>query len=174
MAMENLISLGVPKSVVAFVMPTGYSFNLTGTTLYLSLAALFAAQAGSVSMSIGEQLSMMVTLMLTSKGVAAVPRASLLILSSACVQFRLPIDAVSVILGVDEIMDMARSACNVLGNCVACLVISKLEGNFVLNEQSEFVTGIKIEKKDENSDDYYVEGYGHSPDVEMAQSKPLY
>jgi proton glutamate symport protein len=130
LAMERMEQLGVPRRIVAFVLPTGYSFNLDGTTLYLSLASVFAAQAAGIDMPLSTQLAMMLTLMLTSKGVAAVPRASLVILSGALVQFGLPLQAVGVILGVDALMDMARTSTNVLGNCLATVVMARLEGDF--------------------------------------------
>jgi proton glutamate symport protein len=129
-AMIAMQSIGVPKKIVAFVMPTGYSFNLDGTTLYLAVASVFAAQAGGIEMSIGEQLFMMLTLMLTSKGVAAVPRASLVILSATLVQFNLPLAAVLMIAGVDELMDMARTTVNLVGNCLATCVMARWEGEF--------------------------------------------
>jgi proton glutamate symport protein len=130
LAMENLEKFGLPKRIIAFVLPTGYSFNLDGSTLYLAIASVFAAQAGGIDMSLGEQLLMMLTLMLTSKGVAAVPRASLVILSGALTMFGLPLEAVAVILGVDAIMDMARTSINLVGNCLATAVMSRWEGEF--------------------------------------------
>jgi proton glutamate symport protein len=130
LAMERMEQLGVPRRIVAFVLPTGYSFNLDGTTLYLALASIFVVQAAGVDMPISQQLWMMLTLMLTSKGVAAVPRASLVILSGTLVQFNLPLQAVGVILGVDALMDMARTSTNVLGNCLATVVMARWEGEF--------------------------------------------
>ena len=130
-AMQAMESIGVPRRIVAFVMPTGYSFNLDGSTLYLSLAALFVAQAAGVHMSFGHQLVMCLTLMLTSKGVAAVPRASLVILSGTLTAFGLPLEGVAVILGVDELMDMARTTVNLVGNCLATVVMARWEGEFV-------------------------------------------
>jgi proton glutamate symport protein len=129
-AMQAMESIGVPRRIVAFVMPTGYSFNLDGTTLYLSLASVFAAQAAGIDLTLGQQLLMMVTLMLTSKGVAAVPRASLVILSGTLAAFGLPLEAVAVILGVDELMDMARTTVNLVGNCLATVVMARWEGEF--------------------------------------------
>ena len=123
-------SIGVPKRIVAFVMPTGYSFNLDGTTLYLAVASIFAAQAAGIILTWDQQLLMMLTLMLTSKGVAAVPRASLVILSGTLASFGLPLEAVAVILGVDEIMDMARTTVNLVGNCLASCVMARWEGEF--------------------------------------------
>jgi proton glutamate symport protein len=130
LAMERMEALGVPRRIVAFVLPTGYSFNLDGSTLYLALASVFAAQAAGINMPISTQLVMMLTLMLTSKGVAAVPRASLVILSGALTQFNLPLQAVAVILGVDALMDMARTSINLFGNCLATVVMARWDGEF--------------------------------------------
>src|SRR5678815_2357370 len=130
LAMERMEQLGVPRRIVAFVLPTGYSFNLDGSTLYLALASVFAAQAAGIDMPISTQLVMMLTLMLTSKGVAAVPRASLVILSGALAQFNLPLQAVAVILGVDALMDMARTSLNVVGSCLATVVMAGWGGEF--------------------------------------------
>ena len=130
-AMEVLERLGVPRRIVSFVLPLGYSFNLDGTTLYLSLAAVFVAQAAGVELTIGQQITMMLTLMLTSKGVAGVPRASLVILAATLANFGLPLEGVTLILGVDELMDMARTMVNVVGNCLATVVVAKWEGEFV-------------------------------------------
>src|SRR6187402_208275 len=127
-AMEVLERLGVPRRIVSFVLPLGYSFNLDGTTLYLSLAAVFVAQAAGVHLSVGQQITMMLTLMLTSKGVAGVPRASLVILAGTLASYGLPLEGVTLILGVDELMDMARTMTNVIGNCLATVVIAKWEG----------------------------------------------
>lgn len=127
-ALENMERFGVPKHIVAFVIPTGYSFNLDGSTLYLSLASVFVAQAAGIEMSLGQQLLMMLTLMLTSKGVAGVPRASLVILAGTLASFRLPMEGVAVLLGIDAAMDMARTSVNVLGNCLATAVVAKWEG----------------------------------------------
>lgn len=127
-ALENMERMGVPKHIVGFVLPTGYSFNLDGTTLYLSLASVFVAQAAGVELSLGQQILIMLTLMLTSKGVAGVPRASLVILSGTLVSFHLPIEGVALILGVDAVMDMARTSVNVLGNCLASAVVARWEG----------------------------------------------
>jgi proton glutamate symport protein len=122
--------MGVPRRIVSFVLPTGYSFNLDGSTLYLSLASIFVAQAAGIELTLGQQVMMMLTLMLTSKGVAAVPRASLVILSGTLLAFGLPLEGVAVILGVDEFMDMARTSTNLLGNCLATTVMAKWEGEF--------------------------------------------
>lgn len=135
-AMENMVRMGVPRRIVGFVLPTGYSFNLDGTTLYLALASIFVAQAAGVELSWTQQIVMLLTLMLTSKGVAGVPRASLVILLGTLASFSLPVEGVILILGVDELMDMARTAINVIGNCLATVVIAKWEGAF-RNEEWE-------------------------------------
>jgi proton glutamate symport protein len=127
-AMENMEALGVPRHIVAFVIPTGYSFNLDGSTLYLSLAAIFVAQAAGIQLSLGQQFLLLLTLMLTSKGVAGVPRAALVILLGTVSSFGLPAEPVFIILGIDALMDMARTATNVLGNCLATVVIARWEG----------------------------------------------
>ena len=128
LALENMELFGVPKHIVGFVIPTGYSFNLVGSALYLSLASVFVVQAASRHMSIGEQLVMMLTLMLTSKGVAGVPRAALVILAGTLATFQLPMEGVAVLLGVDAVLDMARTSINVLGNCLASAVVARWEG----------------------------------------------
>jgi proton glutamate symport protein len=136
-AMSAMESIGVPRKIVAFVMPTGYSFNLDGTTLYLSLASIFVAQAAGIDLTWKEQLFMVFTLMLTSKGVAGVPRASLVILLGTAVSFGLPLWPIFIILGIDELMDMARTSVNVIGNCLATAVIAKWEGEFNPNAVPE-------------------------------------
>ena len=129
-AMENMEKLGVPRKIVAFVLPTGYSFNLDGSTLYLALASIFVAQAAGIDLSFGEQAIMVFTLMLTSKGVAGVPRATLIILLGTAASFNLPVWPIMAILGIDELMDMARTSVNVIGNCLATVVVAKWEGEF--------------------------------------------
>jgi proton glutamate symport protein len=128
LALENMEKFGVPRRIVSFVLPTGYSFNLDGSTLYLAVASVFVAQAAGVNQTLGAQLLMMLTLMLTSKGVAAVPRASLVILAGTLTQFGLPLEGIAVILGVDAFMDMARTSINLLGNCLASAVMARWEG----------------------------------------------
>jgi proton glutamate symport protein len=128
LALENMERFGVPKHIVGFVIPTGYSFNLVGSALYLSLASVFVAQAAGVSLSFGQQLLMMLTLMLTSKGVAGVPRAALVILAGTLTTFHLPMEGAAVLLGVDALLDMARTSANVLGNCLASAVVARWEG----------------------------------------------
>ena len=130
-AMQAMESIGVPRRIVAFVMPTGYSFNLDGSTLYLAVASMFVAQAAGVDLTLGQQLVMMLTLMLTSKGVAAVPRASLVILAGTLHTFHLPLEGIAIILGVDELMDMARTSVNLIGNCLATVVMARSEGEYV-------------------------------------------
>lgn len=137
-AMENMEKLGVPRKVVAFVLPTGYSFNLDGSTLYLALASVFVAQAAGIELSVGEQILMVITLMLTSKGVAGVPRATLVILLATAASFGLPLWPIMAILGIDELMDMARTSVNVIGNCLATVVVAKWEGEFKETELTEF------------------------------------
>jgi proton glutamate symport protein len=122
--------IGVPRPIVAFVIPTGYSFNLDGSTLYLSLAAMFVTQAAGIHLSIGQQLTMLLTLMLTSKGVAGVPRGALVILLATVTSFGLPAEPVFIILGIDQLMDMLRTSLNVVGNCLATVVIARWEGEF--------------------------------------------
>jgi len=129
-AMENMERLGVPRRIVGFVLPTGYSFNLDGTTLYLSLASVFVAQLAGVEMSLRQQIVMMLALMLTSKGVAGVPRAALVVLTATLAQFGLPAEGAAILLGIDQIMDMGRTAVNVMGNCIATAVVARWEGVF--------------------------------------------
>jgi len=128
LALKNMELFGVPKHIVAFVLPTGYSFNLDGSTLYLALASMFVAQAAGVQMPFGQQLLMLLTLMLTSKGVAGVPRASFVILLGTLASFGLPSEGAMMILGVDAVLDMARTSVNVLGNCLASAVVARWEG----------------------------------------------
>jgi proton glutamate symport protein len=129
-ALENMERLGVPRRIVSFILPLGYSFNLDGSTLYLSLAAMFVAQAANKPLTMGQQVIMLLTLMLSTKGIAAVPRASLVVLAGTLAQFDLPLEGIAVILGVDELMDMARTATNVIGNCLATAVVARWEGEF--------------------------------------------
>jgi proton glutamate symport protein len=128
LALRNMERFGVPKHIVAFVLPTGYSFNLDGTTLYLAMASVFVAQVAGVPLSFGQQLIMMLTLMLTSKGVAGVPRGAIVILAGTLATFGLPLEAVGILLGVDALLDMVRTSVNVLGNCLATAVVARWEG----------------------------------------------
>jgi proton glutamate symport protein len=147
-AMEAMERLGVPKRIVSFVMPTGYSFNLDGTTLYLAMAAVFVAQAAEATTGVhfgwDRQILMMFSLMVTSKGVAAVPRASLVILLATLHSFGLPAEGVAVIFGVDELMDMARTSINVLGNCLATIVVARWEKEFDDRKAALFGTPAEV------------------------------
>jgi proton glutamate symport protein len=129
-AMESMEALGVPRRIVSFVIPAGYSFNLDGSTLYLAVASIFVVQAAGMHFSIERQLLMMVTLMLTSKGLAGIPRATLVVLLATAASFGLPSEPIFVLLGVDALADMARTTLNVVGNCLACVIVAKWEGEF--------------------------------------------
>jgi Na+/H+-dicarboxylate symporter len=129
-ALEVMERFGVPKNIVAFVLPTGYSFNLDGTTLYLSLSSVFVAQLAGVSLTTGQQVLMMLTLMLASKGGAGVPRGALVVLTAMLTQFGLPLEGAAILLGIDQVMDMGRTAVNVMGNCIATVVVARWEGVF--------------------------------------------
>lgn len=138
-AMERMEALGVPRRIVAFVIPAGYSFNLDGSTLYLAVASIFVAQAAGMHLPLGQQILMMATLVLTSKGVAGVPRATLVVLLATASTFHLPVEPIFVILGIDALMDMARTMVNVVGNCLASVVVAKWEGVFGTEPASEVV-----------------------------------
>ncbi len=140
-ALEVMERFGVPKNIVGFVLPTGYSFNLDGTTLYLSLASVFVAQLAGVHMSFGQQIVMMLTLMLTSKGVAGVPRAALVVLTATLTSFGLPLEGAAILLGIDQIMDMGRTAMNVMGNCISTAVVARWEGVFDDEKMRAFTAG---------------------------------
>ncbi len=140
-ALEIMERFGVPKNIVGFVLPTGYSFNLDGSTLYLSLASVFVAQLAGVPMTFGQQLVMMLTLMLTSKGVAGIPRASLVVLAATVAQFGLPLEGAAILLGIDQIMDMGRTAVNVMGNCIATAVVARWEGVLDDEQMRTFAEG---------------------------------
>ncbi len=129
-SLEVMERFGVPKRIVSFVLPTGYSFNLDGSTLYLSVASIFVAQLGGIQLSLSQQLVMMLTLMITSKGVAGVPRASLVILAATLTTFHLPLEGAAILLGIDQLLDMGRTAVNVMGNCLATVVVARWEGEF--------------------------------------------
>jgi proton glutamate symport protein len=129
-AMEQMESFGVPRETVAFVLPTGYSFNLDGSSLYQSLALLFVAQAAGIHLTVTQQIVMLLTLLVSSKGTAGVARASLVIVLAAASSFRLPIEPLFLLFGIDQLMDMGRTAVNVLGNCLACVVIARWEHEF--------------------------------------------
>jgi proton glutamate symport protein len=139
-ALENMEQFGVPPHIVAFVIPTGYSFNADGSTLYLSLASVFVAQAAGIQLSLGQQLLMMLTLMLTTKGVAGVPRQALILLAAVLSSFNLPKEGVALLLGIDAVMDMARTSVNVVGNCLASAVVARWEGvDFSANEGNDSI-----------------------------------
>ena len=127
-AMEKLEQFGVPKHIVTFVLPTGYTFNLDGSTLYSALAVIFIAQVYNIDFPIATQLIMLLTLMMSTKGIAAVPGASLIVIAGTAAAFGLPVEGIGIILGVDRILDMARTACNLVGNCVAAVVVARWEG----------------------------------------------
>jgi proton glutamate symport protein len=129
-AIEAMEALGVPRQIVAFVIPTGYSFNMDGGSLYLSVATIFVAQVAGIHLSLGQQLMMMLTLMLTSKGIAGVSRGAFVVLMATAASIGLPSEAVLLLLGIDPILDMGRTAVNVLGNCLASVVMAKWEGEF--------------------------------------------
>jgi proton glutamate symport protein len=129
-AMQAMERIGVPRQIAAFVIPTGYSFNLDGSTLYLSLAAIFVAQAAGITLPVGQQLVLLLTLMLSSKGVAGVPRGAIVVLLGTVSSFGLPTEPVLVILGIDAVLDMLRTSLNVLGNCLATVVIARWEGEY--------------------------------------------
>jgi len=144
-AMEAMESIGVPREIVAFVMPTGYSFNLDGSTLYLSLASIFVAQAAGIHMSVGQQILMLLTLMLTSKGTAGVSRAAIVILLATVGSFGLPVEPVFILLGVDQLMDMARTSVNVLGNCLATVVVARWEGDYPVRHPE--IAGLPVSER---------------------------
>jgi proton glutamate symport protein len=127
-ALDVMERFGVPKKIVSFVLPAGYSFNLDGSTLYLSLTSVFVAQWAGISLSFGQQLMMLLTLMLASKGVAGVPRGALVVLTGMLAQFGLPLEGAALLLGIDQVMDMGRTAVNVVGNCMATAVVARWEG----------------------------------------------
>jgi proton glutamate symport protein len=135
-ALEQMEKFGVPRKIAAFVLPAGYSFNLDGSTLYLSLATIFVAQAAGIELSVGQQILILLTLMLTTKGIAGVPRASLVILMATATSFGLPVEPIFIILGIDELMDMARTTVNLIGNCLASCVIARWEGEAQWDEKS--------------------------------------
>ncbi len=136
LALRNMERLGVPRRIVSFVLPTGYSFNMDGTTLYLAMASVFVTQAAGIDLPVSQQILMMLTLMATSKGMAAVPRASLVVLSGTLTQFGLPLHGVALILGVDAFMDMARTSINVLGNCLASVLRPRWDGSFAMPSET--------------------------------------
>lgn len=145
-AMEIMEKFGVPRNIVGFVMPTGYTFNLDGSTLYLALGVLFATQIVGINLSFEQQIMIMLALMLTSKGVAAVPRVSLIVLAGTLASFNIPIIGVAILLGIDQILDMGRTTVNLVGNCVATVVIARWENEFDYAKMHEFVKEHKAKK----------------------------
>lgn len=143
-AMSIMEKFGVPKTIVGFVMPTGYTFNLDGSTLYLAMAVLFSTQLVGINLSIEQQLVIMFALMLTSKGVAGVPRAALIVLAGTLTSFNIPIIGVAILLGIDQILDMGRTTVNLIGNCVATVVIARWENSFDYNKMHEFLKRTRI------------------------------
>ncbi|MFI3301266.1 MAG: cation:dicarboxylase symporter family transporter [Candidatus Gastranaerophilales bacterium] len=138
-AMEVMERFGVPKNIVAFVMPTGYTFNLDGSTLYLAMGVIFSSQIAGIDLSLNQQIIMMLALMLTSKGVAAVPRVSLIVLAGTLASFNIPLLGVAILLGIDQILDMGRTTVNLIGNCIATVVIARWENKFDYDKMREFV-----------------------------------
>ena len=145
-AMEVMEQFGVPKNVVGFVMPTGYTFNLDGSTLYLSLAVLFSTQIAGIDLTLNQQIMIMIALMLTSKGIAGIPRVALVVLAGTLASFNYPLLGVAILLGIDQILDMGRTTVNLIGNCVATVVISKWENNFDYSKMYSFLDEKKQEK----------------------------
>ena len=145
MAMEIMERFGVPKNIVGFVMPTGYTFNLDGSTLYLAMAVIFSSQIVGINLDLNQQIIIMLALMLTSKGVAGVPRVSLIVLAGTLASFNIPILGVAILLGIDQILDMGRTTVNLIGNCVATVVIARWENEFDYNKMAEFVKQSKEE-----------------------------
>ena len=138
-AMDIMERFGVPKKIVGFVMPTGYTFNLDGSTLYLAMAVIFSSQIVGINLDLNQQLIIMLALMLTSKGVAGVPRVSLIVLAGTLASFNIPILGVAILLGIDQILDMGRTTVNLIGNCVATVVIARWERVFDYDKMKEFV-----------------------------------
>ena len=136
LAMENMEKIGVSRRIVSFVIPVGYSFNLDGSTLYLAVASMFIAQAAGVHMGLGQQLLLVLTLMITSKGVAGVPRAAVVILAASVTPFGLPLEGVALVFGVDQLLDMARTTVNLIGNCLASAVMARWEGEYRVADTS--------------------------------------
>lgn len=145
-AMDAMEKFGVPKNIVSFVMPTGYTFNLDGSTLYLTLTTLFCAQVAGIDLSLNQQILIMLTLMLTSKGVAGVPRVALVVLTGTLHTFGLPVEGVAILLGIDQILDMGRTTVNLVGNCVATTVVARWEDEFDYKKMNKFLESLKVKK----------------------------
>ena len=148
-AMDIMEKFGVPKSIVGFVMPTGYTFNLDGSTLYLAIAIIFCAQIAGVHLAIEQQLIIMFALMVTSKGIAGVPRVALIVLAGTLTSFHIPIIGVAILLGIDQLLDMGRTTVNLIGNCVATVVIARWENEFDYDKMNEYIASSaeKLESK---------------------------
>lgn len=138
-AMEIMEKFGVPKSIVGFVMPTGYTFNLDGSTLYLAIAAIFCAQIAGIDLAIEQQLIIMFALMVTSKGIAGVPRVALIVLAGTLTSFHIPIVGIAILLGIDQLLDMGRTTVNLIGNCVATVVIARWENEFDYDKMNNYI-----------------------------------
>jgi proton glutamate symport protein len=146
-AMEIMERFGVPKNIIGFVMPTGYTFNLDGSTLYLAMAVLFSSQLVGIHLDINQQIIIMIALMLTSKGVAGVPRAALIVLAGTLASFNIPVIGVAILLGIDQILDMGRTTVNLIGNCVATVVIARWENVFDYEKMKQAIQKMKDEEK---------------------------
>ena len=144
-AMEAMEKFGVPKNIVGFVMPTGYTFNLDGSTLYLAMGVLFSSQIVGINLDLNQQIIIMLALMLTSKGIAGAPRVSLIVLAGTLASFNIPILGVAILLGIDQILDMGRTTINLVGNCIATVVIARWEKVFDYDKMREFVRASKEE-----------------------------
>lgn len=147
-AMNIMERFGVPKNIVGFVMPTGYTFNLDGSTLYLAMAVIFSSQIVGINLDINQQIIIMLALMLTSKGIAGVPRVALIVLAGTLASFNIPILGVAILLGIDQILDMGRTTVNLIGNCIATVVIARWENEFDYDKMHEFVKSTKDDKLD--------------------------
>lgn len=145
-AIDIMERFGVPKNIVSFVMPTGYTFNLDGSTLYLAMAVIFSSQIVGINLDINQQILIMIALMLTSKGIAGVPRVSLIVLAGTLASFNIPILGVAILLGIDQILDMGRTTVNLIGNCVATVVIARWEKEFDYNKMNKFIEESNNEK----------------------------
>ena len=144
-AIEIMEDFGVPKNIVGFVMPTGYTFNLDGSTLYLAIGVMFSAQIAGIHLSIEQQIIIMIALMLTSKGIAGVPRVSLIVLAGTLASFDIPIIGVAILLGIDQILDMGRTTVNLVGNCIATVVIARWENQFDYDKMRNYIEQQKTE-----------------------------
>jgi proton glutamate symport protein len=144
-AMDIMERFGVPKNIIGFVMPTGYTFNLDGSTLYLAMAVIFSSQLVGIHLDLNQQIVIMIALMLTSKGIAGVPRAALIVLAGTLASFNIPILGVAILLGIDQILDMGRTTVNLIGNCVATVVIARWENVFDYEKMKDFVQKDKEE-----------------------------